>query len=189
MKTLRKLFLIITPFLLLSAIAIQIYSMINLIGSSPLVFVSAICWIFSILWMLLMAVIYGSLYRVKWALICEIIFFVLMVITALMVMKHFTDAGLVAMVSPILFAVVYLVHFILKKGKRFVDVSKLIFTFSSLLGYLVTLFGSDYNDEIFGSWFIILIILFTSVYVQVYKSKEKNAHPVIAETGDNIFHN
>jgi len=183
----RKLFLVIAPILFLSGIIIQIYCLSKLIGRSPMVAVSGILWIVSILWMLIMAEIYGGLYKVKWALIIEATLFVLMIVGGFMKMQHWPGAELIISVAPILFGIIYLIHFFMKKRKKFIDISKLLFVISSLFYYFDPKLRSDYNDAILASWLIFVIILFITTWIYIYRFKETTAHPEIAENGNDVF--
>lgn len=185
----RKLFLIVAPVLFFSAIALQICLYAMSMVRSPLITVCMLIWIISSLWMLVMAGIYGSLYKRKWALAAGSILLLLMCAGAFMKLQHWPGSGIMTSISPVLFGLVYCIHFFMKRKYRFVDISKLLFVLLALSTYALVFrqIPSSYEAAVGVSWLLSLVVLFIAVCIQLYKYKAAVIRPEIAQEGNDIF--
>ena len=82
----------------------------------------------------------------------------------------------------------YLTHFIAKKKKQwFADIVKFVFVCSTMLVYIVTFLGTQYEEEIMASWALSILLLAVAIYRQVYWYRPQVNHVDIAEQGNDTF--
>jgi len=184
----RKIFLLLFPIILASAlctILIGDNATARRAGSFSL---SGVLWTVSLLWIVVTTFIYGKTIKTKWALVISFVLCLALIALPVIKIRRIVDLSLFFTVLPMVTCLLYLAHFIAKKKKQwFADIVKFVFVCSTMLVYIATFLGTQYEEEIMASWALSILLLAVAIYRQVYLFRPQVNHVDIAEQGNYIF--